>query len=401
MHAGPPSSSRSDSPSSDLTSETDSTADSASMMIAATKFNQSTSAAANRKMAMHLFRQHKTLSRIQLSQMTGLQGSTLSYIVREMLEKKLLRTAGRRESALVGKKQILLEINPDLGYVLGVDVRQQNVYVVLHDASGTPLDDLTLPGKPSLTDLSKTLQRAVSAWLAKRGTPAGDLLGIGVGIPGIVDAQQGVVLLSRSFQASDVPLTQPLSRTFGCPVMVDHNVNLAALAEAQSGAAQGLSDFIAYSVNAQPNPTGVDFKSYGAAIFLRGELYRGIHYAAGELDIGMTPPDGLVGTPADLSTLATSQAPLSPFLTALAGSVGISIAHIANLLDPQAIILGGDQPIINTTFLAEVQSSLDARLLAVANRHITVKKAHLASRAVAQGAALAVADQARLALAST
>jgi predicted NBD/HSP70 family sugar kinase len=371
------------------------------MMIAATKSNQSTSAAANRRMAMLLFRQHKTLSRIQLSQMTGLRGSTLTYIVREMLDKKLLRTAGRRESTLVGKKQILLEINPQLGHVLGIELRSQATYIVLHDASGAFLDELTLPGKPDLSTLPDTLYHAVQSWFAKRGTPPGDLLGLGLGIPGVVDTHRGIVLLSTPFQAANLPLADPLTQRFGAPTFLDHNVNLAALAEAQSGAAQNLTDFIAYTVNPTPTPTGVDFKSYGAAIYLRGELYRGTHYAAGELDIGMTPPDGLTGTLADLASLAAPDAPLSPFLESLARNVGFSIAHIANLLDPQAVILGGDQPITNHSFLTNVQAALDTRLLKIANRSIPIKQAALATRAVAQGAALAAADQARLTLAST
>ncbi len=371
------------------------------MIISATKSNQTTSATANRRMAMLLFRQHKTLSRIQLSHMTGLRGSTLTYIVREMLDKNLLRTAGRRESTLVGKKQILLEINPDLGYVLGIELRTQATYIVLHDAAGTFIDDLTLPGKPDLHTLPDTLFQAVESWLAKRGKPAGQLLGLGLGLPGVVDAHRGIILLSTPFHAVNLPLAQPLAMRFGAPAYIDHNVNLSALAEAQSGAAQDLTDFIAYTVNPTPSSHAVDFKSYGAAIFLRGELYRGIHFAAGELDIGMTPPDGLVGTHQDLADLASPHATLSPFLQSLARDVGISIAHIANLLDPQAIILGGDQPLANTHFIAHTQAALDARLLKITNRIIPIKQAALASRAVAQGAALAAADHARLTLAGT
>src|SRR5579875_2955018 len=93
--------------------------------------NHKTAAQWNRALVLRLVRQQKTLSRRQISQITGLRGSTLTYIVRELLDKRVLRTVGKMNSKAVGQKQVLLDANPDLGYFLGFSLRPNEAKLVV------------------------------------------------------------------------------------------------------------------------------------------------------------------------------------------------------------------------------------------------------------------------------
>lgn len=363
-------------------------------MTVSTKSNQQIAAVWNRRLVVSLAREHGIVSRRQLSELTGLRGSTLTYIVRELIDKNVLRVTGKQETKSVGQKQILIGVNPDLGWSVGIDLRRVGSLVTLVDAAGTPLDELQLGESPDIGMLGEQLRTWLSDWFGKRGEPAGRCLGVGVGIPGIVDAEAGVVLKSTMFQMNDEPLADRLAAALACPVHLDHNANFAAIAESQQGAAKGLTDFVQFLMNHDPQNARVSFKSFGAALFLRGELYRGTHFASGELDPGFAPPTPVAGEQRDIEILAQPDAPLSNYLADLAQRVGVTLGHIVNFLDPQAVIIGGDQRIANSAFIAAVSSHTASRLIPVRRRGADVRASILGETAVAYGAALAAMDRA-------
>ncbi|MCC6579462.1 MAG: ROK family transcriptional regulator [Phycisphaeraceae bacterium] len=370
------------------------------MIVTATKVNQRTGATWNRRLVMNLLRRQGPLSRRQLSQLTKLQGSTLTYIVRELLDRGVLTTAGKRREQQLGKQQLLVTINPDLGWVLGVDLRRRTAQLAVTDACGTVLDrwllagESAIPGDPQSIGLQ--LRESVQTWLASRDAPAGKLLGVGVGVPGVVDPQAGVVLKSTALNLTDFPLRRQLEDRLECPVQVDHNANLAALAESRQGAAIGLDDFVHLLMNPSPEDDGVRFQSFGTALYLRGEPYRGCHFAAGELDRGFAPESEQRAGAEDLAILADEHAPLSPFLVNLAENVGRCLGHLLNLLDPQAILLGGDQPLANIGFRDAVRMEVDQRLIPIRGRKPDVRLASFAQFGVTTGAAMAALDHALL-----
>lgn len=369
-------------------------------MPLATKSNHRTTAVANRRLTLRLLSRHQSLSRRQLAALTGLQHSTLTYIVRELLDKRIVRTGGRRESETVGPKQVLLEFNPDLGWTAGVNLTPRGPHVMLMDAAGEMIDHRSWAMQTALEHMAPHLRALLEAWLKERGTPPGEFLGVAVGMPGVVDSELGIVRRSTAFKASELPLRALLAESFGVPVIIDHNANFAAGAEAQYGAARNINDFIQFLMNHDTTGEQVTFKSYGAALFLRGELYRGVHFAAGELDLDMAPRGIFSGESHHVALLAEPEAPLTPLLEDLAASVGRSIAHAVNFLDPHAVILGGDQVFRNQAFLQAVQRAMQSSLIPIAGRDVRVLASTLGDRAVAKGAALAAINAARIELAA-
>lgn len=353
--------------------------------------NHKTAAAWNRGLALRLLRKHDTLSRRQISQMTGLRGSTLTYIVRELIEKDVVRQVGKLESKRVGQKQVMLKINPGLGWVLGVSLRPTVARLVLLDAAGGRIAGRLLPISGSLEQLPEQLGRGLHGWLDEVGRPAGRLLAVGVGLPGVVDADRGIVLRSTLFEATAVPLQKLLAERFGVPAVIDHDACFGAAAEAMDGAARGSSHFVYFLVNHTRDGDVVRFNSYGSALYLEGNIYRGAHYGAGELATTLAP--ALVeATAAQLAGLAAEDAPLPPGLEVLAQRISDALASIINFTDLQMVVIGGTAGIKNKAFIAEVQRGVDRTLIPIPGRTVRIVSTMIEAEAVAHGAAIAASD---------
>lgn len=353
--------------------------------------NLKTAAAWNRGLVLRLLRQHGMLSRRQIADMVGLRGSTLTYIMRELLDRNLVYVVGKLESNRVGKKQVMLTINPHLGWFVGLALRPREASVVFVDAAGNQIGEQKLAIQGALEHLPDQLRGALENWSALTAEFSGKLLGVGVGIPGVVDANAGIVLRSTLFNATRVPLKQLLAEQFQVPVAIDHDACYGAGAEAAHGAARGVSYFIHFLVNHEDKGDRVRFFSYGSSLFLAGKIYRGAHYAAGEWGIPLLPPDTTV-TAEEFSALASEDAEISPALATLATAIGRSLGAAVNLIDVQMVVVAGTARIVNRAFLNAVSEELGRRLVAIADRAVKLVPSALPFNAVARGAALAALD---------
>lgn len=370
-------------------------------MIATSKVTAQTSAMVNRRLVLRWFQRIGALSRRQLSQITGLRDSTLSYIVRDLIDAGVLRAAGTHDSGTVGPKQQLQAINPDLGHVLGIEIRRQSATVVVRDVAGGLIDLFDLPLHGTLESLPDQLQAGIDQRQAGQRRPETRLLGMAVGMPGVIDADAGVVLNSVAFDARNVPFSQLLARRFDMLPLLDHNANFAALAESREGACADGHDFVLLLINQNEDPTRPTFKAIGAALVIGGRIYRGTHGAAGELDGHLAPRPSFVADDVDLDSLRVADAPLTDKLMELAGLIGRMAASMANLLDPAVVIVGGDLIIANRQFQQTIQTIMPQRLIPVQDRTIPAAFSTLGQQAVARGAALAAIDRALLGEEST
>lgn len=361
-------------------------------MTTLTKANQQISAQWNRKLTIQLLRQHHGLSRSQLAEMTSLRGSTLTYIVRELTSRGVVRPAGKLPSKSVGQKQILLEINPDLGWVMGVELARERAHVMVVNAAGGVVHTFDVPTRGPLESAPAQVRTGADELLAKLGRPAGELLGVGLGVPGVVDCVRGVVLKSSPLSATNVPLQRIAEDALGCRVVVDHDANLGALAEGREGSARDVSDYIYFLANAVELDGKFVFRGFGSALFLDGHLHRGVHFAAGELDTSIEPADPPALTAAEMSALALPDGPMTGELERLADGIGGTAAHLINLLDPQALVIGGSHPIRNTAFLARVRDQARGRLIPIDGRAIDIQPSGLGAMATCRGGAEIVLD---------
>jgi predicted NBD/HSP70 family sugar kinase len=166
------------------------------------------------------------------------------------------------------------------------------------------------------------------------------------------------------------------------------------LAEASSGVAQNVSHFIYFSINHNRQEGQIRLNSFGSALFLDGRVYRGAHFAAGELDTGLMPRRDLVAEESDMVGLATPNGTLSDTAKELAQSAGATLASLVNFLDAEMIVIGGNSNISNTKFLAAVNKQMEPQLVQVPGRVIRVVVSQVRDEAVALGAAIAACEAA-------
>jgi predicted NBD/HSP70 family sugar kinase len=353
--------------------------------------NYKTAAVWNRGLAIRLLRRHGTLSRHDISRMTQLQGSTLSYIVRELLEKKLVRVAGKRESAQVGQKQVLLTLNPEMGWMLGVSLRPDVATMVLLDSAGGRIDGMQTPISGPIETFPGQLHQALDSWLQRRGKPRGKMLGLGVAVPAVVDADAGVVLRSIPLSAVNVPFQQMLASEFDVTTVIDHDPCYGACSEATDGAAADVSHFVYFSLNVTGStPETVRLGAYGSALYLQGQIYRGGFYGAGELSGPLAVTAVL--SRSDIEALADADGPMPPGLVELAVRVAASLGPIVNFVDVQMVVLAGTARITNRRFIAAVQAGVTEQLIAIPGRAVRVVRSAFGLEASARGAAIAAFD---------
>lgn len=218
------------------------------------------------------------VSRAKIANVTGLNKSTVSSLVEDLLKRGLIRENGRN-SAGTGRPATLLEINPEAGGIIGVQFGVDFVAVALTDFIGKIQWRRTIetdPNEPQADIITQTLTLVDEAISACKDQP-GNLLGIGLSVPGIVDIERGVLIFAPNLQWRNVPLRKTFFEHTGLKIYVENDANAAAIAEHLFGVARKIKDFIFVFA-------GVGI---GGGLFLNGNLYRGKKGYAGE--IGHSP----------------------------------------------------------------------------------------------------------------
>jgi predicted NBD/HSP70 family sugar kinase len=216
------------------------------------------------------------VSRAQLATETGLNKSTISSLVEELLTLGLVHETGQN-SAGAGRPATLLEINPRVGGIIGVELGVDYVAVALTDFLGRILWRKKSSADPEFEKtLAETFDLVQDALDASRGLGL-SLLGLGLATPGTVDLGEGVLVFAPNLHWHNVPLRKLFSERTRLRVFVENDSNSAAVAEHLFGVARRSTDYIFVFA-------GVGI---GGGFFLNGALYRGKNGYAGE--IGHSP----------------------------------------------------------------------------------------------------------------
>jgi glucokinase-like ROK family protein len=368
------------------------------------------------------------VSRAQLAADTGLNKSTVSSLVEKLLELGLIHETGQN-SAGAGRPATLLEINPQAGGIVAVELGVDFVAVALTDFLGKILWRANAGADP---DYEKTINQTFSmtdeaiAVSRKLSLP---LLGLGIAIPGTVDLKEGVLVFAPNLHWHDVPLRKLYEEKTHLRVFVENDANAAAIAEHLFGVARQTSDFVFVFA-------GVGI---GGGFFLNGSLYRGKSGYAGE--IGHSPimaepiqapchcgnrgcwetysnqrsilqrienrleskrssiiPDLMAEENAPLSIPLIKQAADAGDAEAIqsfqeaGAAMGQGLATIINFLNPEKIILGGPLSVAAPYLLPSVKESVSRHCLPEISPKVSVDLSQFGPDASLIGAAAIVVD---------
>src|SRR4051794_39055237 len=341
--------------------------------------------------------EHGPRSRATIALETGLNKTTVSSLVTELIGLDLVVERGLEQRGTVGRPGQVVELSGEGVVALGLEVNVDYLAVRALDLTGTErhrsLDVHANRGVPTAAGLDRLAEHAgaaLDAVTAEGLRPVGAT----VALPGLVDAGTGTLLLAPNLGWTDIRVADELRERLArlpFPLAAENEANLAALAELWEGSARGMADVLYVS-----GEIGV-----GAGIIIGGELFRGSQGFGGEFGHMTVDPGGrpcacgsrgcletVVGLeallelagldPSHARTTTGSGEPVSTLagrarigdeqaLAALqeAGRwLGIAIASASNLLNFQAVVLGGFFGQLSTWLAAPLARELEVHVLA-------------------------------------
>jgi predicted NBD/HSP70 family sugar kinase len=376
----------------------------------------------NDRAALDLLLGGEMLTRSQISEYTGVSKVTVSQMLTRLEERGLVAIAGEQAGGR-GPNAALYSVVPSSAYVAGLYVESDLVSAAVADVTGRRVAEVS--GNPNGGDDPVELVRGtVERACARAGIEVTRLSALVIGSPGVVDPRTGDPRLAVNLPAWHEGALDALKDAWHKPVVIENDVNLAAMAERADGAAAGADDFVLVWLG-----TGL-----GLATILDGRLHRGTAGAAGE--IGYLPVHGaplhtdlrhpasggfqsLAGgsvvrdlaarhgftaaTPAEAVCAAVSAAdrsggtddPADAFLGELAHRVAVGVASVCVVLDPGLVVLGGEVGRAGGTALADRVAAAVASIWPSRPR---VVPTGVPGEPVLRGAMLAAVAQARSAL---
>ena len=324
---------------------------------------QKTSRDINRQIVLNYVRERGPISRAEIAQVTALQRSTISLIVDELKDDELIEEVSGESSG--GRPPILLSLRTAYPVAIGVDVGTARTVVATSDLAGRVLEQEEFTTDP---DADKTIRNIVTSIRKLTNAHSSAIEGIGVSLPGLVDAATGASFVPH-FKWRNLPIEAQLRKALQLPVKIDNDANAAALAELWFGRPEvrEVRDFIVVLVEG----------GLGTGIVFDGQIYRGEASAAGEfghMTIGTGAPIACAaGSRKCWEAFASERAALARYAKLAQGTngkgdisfsqladralrgeriarlalketayyLGIGIGNLIQGLAPQAVIIGG------------------------------------------------------------
>jgi predicted NBD/HSP70 family sugar kinase len=341
--------------------------------MASAKGDQATVRALNRRLLLRLLREQGPMSRADLAELSGLSNGAVTRIIGDLVDEGFLYEKAVGEST-GGRRPVLLDLDPTARVVAGLKMMDDAILAVLVDTKGVVVADGRVALRSHATDV--VLDQAadvVQKLLGKLGASRERLAGIGLCMPGAVDWRSGLCKLSPFFGWQDVAVARMLHDRVGVPVSIDNDVNALAVAESLFGRGRRVRDFVVVTVG----------RGVGAGLVQNSSVYRGHNGGAGEFGHVVSEVGGricecgkrgcleaYVSEPALLAQvreLGTRYESLDlegflalveagdPKATQLHEEVlrrlGVSIANLVNVLNPELILLGGEAAFLTDQFV--------------------------------------------------
>lgn len=230
--------------------------------------------AINRFKVLHSIRDHRLISRVAISRDTGLSQASVTGITAELIKEGLLFEKEAGES-IGGRRPIMLALNPEGAYTVGVfmSVRQISVVIINLQADVIASYELLLEEEHYTPEqLADRIIQAVHSCIWEADFSKNQLSGVGIAIPGLVDSETGVVRFLPNYGWENINFRDIIYEKIKIPTYIENSANTLTLAEQWFGEGRGLDNFLTVNLA----------HGIGMGIVINGQLYRGSNGMAGE-----------------------------------------------------------------------------------------------------------------------
>lgn len=349
-------------------------------------------------------RKHAPVSRAQISEITGLNKATVSSLVTELIEQELTYEIGPGESS-GGRKPVMLLYNNKAGYAIGIDLGVNYIRGILVDLAGEIVTEVyeKLPKQTRELAFDK-LTQTIELLISKSPACPYGIVGIGVGVPGIVD-QDGQIVFAPNMKWREVPLKSMLEEKFNLPVFVDNEANVGAQGEQKYGVGKGINNQLYLSVG----------YGIGSGLILNKELYKGALGFSGEVGHLSIQFDGKQCSCGNLGCwelYASEKALLEEakvlgihqmdelieaaeqgneaviaILEKIGYYLGVGIANLTNTFNPESIVIGNQFSRLEKWILPEIKKTVNKRSLNFSHEELNILSSEHKEKSAVFGAA--------------
>jgi glucokinase-like ROK family protein len=364
------------------------------------------------------------MSRLDLGRLSSISPATVTNVVAELLEEGIILETGLEESE-GGRPRMILAINPNYGYFVGVDLGETHVQLELFNLrlqNQQTVRYLVAPEENLPEKYVEHIAAGLKELIAQSGVKPEAILGVGIGVPGVVERNEGVSVLAPMWKWQSVPFWDLLKAQIDFPLYLDNGAKAMTLAESWFGAGRSVQDLAVVLIG-----TGI-----GAGIITQGSLYRGATNSAGEWGHTKIVLDGrpcrcgsqgcleaYAGAPGIIATLH-AQAPDSPLLAAdnqlavlnnltaaleqhdpaalqtlesTAHYLGAGIANLINLFNPELVLIGGWVGLqIGKAMMDDLNRVVERYVLPPLHNAVRLNLCELGQDAICMGAACLVLE---------
>lgn len=383
----------------------------------------------NRSIVLTTIRSHGPISRAEIAKRTALTPPTVTNIVSELMHENFVVESEIGASS-GGRKPILLRLNASFYSIIGIDVGVGTIKSIVTDLDANVIHECrrSLPPYPDADTFMEQLNGSVAELLEAVG-PDRPVIGIGVGMHGLVNPEEGVSVFAPNLRLRNIPIRESLEREFDLPVYVENDVVAMALGELWFGGGQDVDHFICVNIG----------EGVGAGIVLNRQIFRGSSFAAGEIGhttVDLNGPRCSCGNYGCLQTLVSGPAIAEAVQneialgrrserleSAAAGSLrtitgelvykaalegdelarevfrkagrllGIGLTNMIHTLNPQKVILGGGVSAAGPLITEPLEETVKARALESSIRNLTIETSRLGNKATAIGAVTIVLER--------
>jgi len=378
---------------------------------------------------LEILRRYGPISRPDISKEMGINVVTVSNYIDDFIRSDLVYEKSLDVSE-GGRRPTLLDLNPKAAYTIGVGLNLMNMVGILMDVRGGIITKTQIARpRPAVKEITESVLEIIRELLRRSKDYTDGIKGIGVGIAGLVNKKDGSIHWPQkvdhhyTYASVDLPLRDLLEKEFSLPVLVENDATAACFGERWFDLARGYRNVLYM------------FSGVGCGIMINGEVYTGAQGYAGEvsvynfrdddrfhcdagcscfikrweMDMGILEETRarlqrdkaaaasfmrLTSTPldkVDLKTIfaaARAQDPLAAgVLEGAAERLGIKIATLVNLLNPQVVVIGGGLEEAGEGFLNKVAQTVKAWAFREATDELKIAYSQLRENAVAIGSA--------------
>lgn len=283
---------------------------------------------------LHLIRNNQPVSRAELVKATGLRAGTVSVVINRMLRAGFI-LEGEEAPSSGGRRATYLQVNAERAYALGISIGVRETAYLVSDFNGRVLTEKTIRTEDEpeafLSRLSLDIEQHIESRYPQKRPEA-----VGVSIPGLVDREEGRLVVSPNLGWGDTPVRALLERHLELPVFVENDANAAALSELWYGSFDALSGHSLVFV--------LVVEGVGTGVILNGELHVGTRIGLGGFGHMQVDPHGPMcscGNAGCWEAIASDEATVARYFNSVSGRSGkvrsvqdvVSLAHDG---DPEA-----------------------------------------------------------------